>query len=107
MKRIYKHLYNNVRVTPRVTKSRAIKCYFCFISNDTNKYVFLENDATYILSKLSDEELLKLLNEFPKRAEYDMDDIVNVSGALKKKKNELEYAKKGKYLLILNSVFST
>lgn len=58
----------------------------------------LENNANYILSKLSDEELLKLLNEFPKRIEYDMDDIIKVSGDSNNEKNELDSGKKGRYL---------
>lgn len=52
------------------------------------------SDSTYILSKLSDDELLKLLDEFPKRFEYNMDDIIKVSGDLNDKRNELGNNKK-------------
>lgn len=38
-----------------------------------------ENDVTYLLSKLSDEELIKLLNDQPKKNFYDLNDIVKVS----------------------------
>ncbi|CAH0747554.1 unnamed protein product [Diatraea saccharalis] len=41
------------------------------VSKSAGKY-----DVTYLLSKLSDEELLKLLNEQPKKTEYDLNDIV-------------------------------
>lgn len=37
------------------------------------------NDVTYLLSKLSDDELIKLLNEQPKRTEYDLNDIVKLA----------------------------
>lgn len=40
---------------------------------------FLDNDVTYLLSKLSDEELIKLLNEHPKKEEYDLNDIVKLA----------------------------
>ncbi|KAJ2946549.1 hypothetical protein O0L34_g12604 [Tuta absoluta] len=39
----------------------------------------VDNDITYLLSKLSDEELLKLLNDQPKKNAYDLNDIVKVA----------------------------
>ncbi|XP_059047458.1 uncharacterized protein LOC131842904 [Achroia grisella] len=39
----------------------------------------VDNDVTYLLSKLSDEELIKLLNTQPTKSEYDLDDIVNIT----------------------------
>lgn len=38
-----------------------------------------DNDVTYLLSKLSDEELVKLLNEQPQKNVYDLSDIVKVA----------------------------
>lgn len=38
-----------------------------------------DNEVTYLLSKLSDEELIKLLNEQPKKNEYDLKDIVRIA----------------------------
>lgn len=38
-----------------------------------------DNDVTYLLSKLSDEELVKLLNEQPQKNVYDLNDIVKVA----------------------------
>ncbi|XP_072935725.1 uncharacterized protein [Epargyreus clarus] len=38
-----------------------------------------DNDANYLLSKLSDEELLKLLNDQPQRNEYNLNDIVRIA----------------------------
>ncbi|RVE40411.1 hypothetical protein evm_014939 [Chilo suppressalis] len=35
-----------------------------------------DNDVTYLLSKLSDEELVKLLNAQPMKTEYDLNDVV-------------------------------
>lgn len=47
----------------------------------TQKFFFLlsDNDVTYLLSKLSDEELVKLLNEQPQKNVYDLNDIVKVA----------------------------
>ncbi|CAG5042023.1 unnamed protein product [Parnassius apollo] len=39
----------------------------------------IDNDATYILSKLSDEQLIKLLNEQPGKSEYYLSDIVKLT----------------------------
>lgn len=41
--------------------------------------MLLDNDVTYLLSKLSDEELIKLLNEQPQKNVYDLNDIVKVA----------------------------
>ncbi|XP_028169238.1 uncharacterized protein LOC114359160 isoform X1 [Ostrinia furnacalis] len=38
-----------------------------------------DNEVTYLLSKLSDDELIKLLNEQPKKNEYDLKDIVKLA----------------------------
>ncbi|KAL4706861.1 hypothetical protein ACJJTC_010095 [Scirpophaga incertulas] len=38
-----------------------------------------DNDITYLLSKLSNEELLKLLGEQPKHSKYDLNDIFTLS----------------------------
>ncbi|CAK1599570.1 unnamed protein product [Parnassius mnemosyne] len=38
-----------------------------------------DNDATYLLSKLSDEQLIKLLNEQPGKSEYYLSDIVKLA----------------------------
>ncbi|KAM3966879.1 uncharacterized protein ACR2FA_012409 [Aphomia sociella] len=38
-----------------------------------------DNDVTYLLSKLSDEELIKLLNAQPMKNEYDLNDIVKIA----------------------------
>lgn len=45
------------------------------------KYFLLisDNDVTYLLSKLSDAELVKLLNEQPQKNVYDLSDIVKVA----------------------------
>ncbi|XP_039745382.1 uncharacterized protein LOC120623423 [Pararge aegeria] len=39
----------------------------------------VDNDVTYLLSKLSDNELVKLLNDQPKKISYDLDDIVKIA----------------------------
>ncbi|CAH2068379.1 unnamed protein product, partial [Iphiclides podalirius] len=39
----------------------------------------VDNDATYFLSKLSDEQLMKLLSEQPKKNEYYLSDIINLT----------------------------
>lgn len=60
-----------------------------------------DNEVTYLLSKLSDEELLKLLNEQPKKNEYDLNDIVRLafdSKLIKDKKLNLETIKPGEIL---------
>ncbi|XP_034823990.1 uncharacterized protein [Maniola hyperantus] len=39
----------------------------------------VDDDVIYLLSKLSDSELVKLLNDQPKKISYDLDDIVKIS----------------------------
>ncbi|VVD03644.1 unnamed protein product [Leptidea sinapis] len=47
-----------------------------------------DNDVSYLLSKLSDEELLRLLNEQPAKTEYDLNDIAKVAVGLNVKKHK-------------------
>ncbi|XP_053600878.1 uncharacterized protein LOC128669791 [Plodia interpunctella] len=37
-----------------------------------------DDDVTYLISKLSDDELMKLLNSQPKKTEYDLNDIAKI-----------------------------
>ncbi|XP_075987233.1 uncharacterized protein LOC142983914 [Anticarsia gemmatalis] len=39
----------------------------------------VDNDATYLLSKLSDDELVKLLSEQPNKNEYNVKDLVKIT----------------------------
>ncbi|CAH1643607.1 unnamed protein product [Spodoptera littoralis] len=39
----------------------------------------MDNDVTYLLSKLPDDELIKLLNEQPSKSEYNINDIVKLA----------------------------
>ncbi|KAJ0181040.1 hypothetical protein K1T71_003125 [Dendrolimus kikuchii] len=39
----------------------------------------VDTDVTYLLSKLSDEELIKVLNELPKKTEYNLYDILKTN----------------------------
>lgn len=41
-------------------------------------YCITDGDVTYLLSKLSDYELIKLLNDQPKKKSYDLDDIIKM-----------------------------
>lgn len=50
-------------------------------------FFILDNDVTYLLSKLSDDELIKLLSENPKKNEYDLNDIVKLAFDSKLVKN--------------------
>lgn len=45
--------------------------------------MLLDKDATYILSKLSDRELIQLLSQEPKRNDYDINDLIHVAGNAK------------------------
>ncbi|CAH2100166.1 unnamed protein product [Euphydryas editha] len=49
---------------------------------------FSEDDVTYILSKLTDEELLRLLNVDPSKNIYDLNDIVQIALEDKTVQNE-------------------
>nr|XP_021199169.2 uncharacterized protein LOC110382803 isoform X1 [Helicoverpa armigera] len=42
-----------------------------------------DSDVTYLLSKLSDEELIKLLSEQPNKSEYNLKDIVKIASESK------------------------
>ncbi|CAG9575635.1 unnamed protein product [Danaus chrysippus] len=39
----------------------------------------IDNDVTYLLSKLSDDELIRLLNEKPNKNIYDLNDVVQIA----------------------------
>lgn len=52
-----------------------------------NIYFFLGGDVTYLLSKLSDDELIKLLSEQPNKNEYNLKDIVKIASESKFAKN--------------------
>lgn len=43
----------------------------------------VDNDVTYLLSKLSDEELIKLLSDQPSKNEYNLKDIVKIASESK------------------------
>ncbi|KAH9645878.1 hypothetical protein HF086_010077 [Spodoptera exigua] len=69
----------------------------------------MDNDVTYLLSKLPDDELIKLLNEQPSKAEYNIKDIAKLAT---KYTNNLVLAKEkenvlNKPLAQFNGVFET
>lgn len=50
-----------------------------FLVLKIHRQIISEDDVTYLLSKLSDEELIKLLNEEPSKNEYNLNDIAKIA----------------------------
>lgn len=69
--------------------------------------IVLEKDATYLLSKLSDQQLMKLLIEQPRKNEYYLSDIIDVTvGNTPKVENKvITNIVQDKSNNVLNSIF--